>query len=237
MYAPDYYGGNGIVGAQVPLGAGIALAHKYRNDGKICVALYGDGAANQGQLFETYNMAQLWNLPAIFVCENNGYGMGTSVERAAASTDYYSRGDYIPGIRVDGMDVLTVREAVKWAAARTRSGNGPILMELVTYRYGGHSMSDPGTSYRSRDEIQEVRKTRDPITGLREKLLDSGLATTDEIKAIEQEAKKEIDAAVEVAKTSPEPPVEDLYLGIYAGGTNVDVPVRGCDVFSWHATN
>lgn len=237
MYAPDYYGGNGIVGAQVPLGAGIALAHKYRNDGKICIALYGDGAANQGQLFETYNMAKLWDLPVIFVCENNGYGMGTSVERAAASTDYYSRGDFIPGIRVDGMDVLTVREAVKWAADRTRGGNGPLLMELVTYRYGGHSMSDPGTSYRSRDEIQEVRKTRDPISGLREKLLDSGLATTEEIKAIEQEAKKEIEAAVEVAKTSPEPPEEDLYLGVYAGGTNTDVPIRGCDPFSYHATN
>ncbi|EDO33561.1 predicted protein [Nematostella vectensis] len=237
MYGHEYYGGNGIVGAQVPLGAGIALAHKLRGNGRICLTLYGDGAANQGQLFETYNMAKLWNLPCIFICENNGYGMGTSVERAAATTEYYSRGDYIPGIRVDGMDVLTVREATKWAVDYARSGKGPILMELKTYRYYGHSMSDPGTSYRSRDEIQSVRKTRDPITGLREKLLDSGLASTDDIKKIEQEAKAEIDEAVECAKNDPEPPLDDLFMHVYSGGTYADRQIRGCDVMSWHATN
>uniref|UniRef100_A0A3P8U7E1 Pyruvate dehydrogenase E1 component subunit alpha, testis-specific form, mitochondrial n=1 Tax=Amphiprion percula TaxID=161767 RepID=A0A3P8U7E1_AMPPE len=146
MYCEHFYGGNGIVGAQVPLGAGVALACKYQGNSELCVCLYGDGAANQGQIFETYNMAALWKLPVIFICENNGYGMGTSVERAAASTDYFKRGEFIPGVRVDGMDVLCVREASRFAADYCRSGKGPILMELQTYRYHGHSMSDPGVS-------------------------------------------------------------------------------------------
>lgn len=237
MYGHEYYGGNGIVGAQVPLGAGIALAHKYRGNGKICIALYGDGAANQGQVFETYNMAKLWDLPCIFVCENNGYGMGTSVERAAATTEYHTRGDYIPGIKVDGMDILTVREATKFAADYTRSGKGPILMELATYRYYGHSMSDPGTSYRSRDEVQSVRKTRDPISGLREKLLDSGLADVDDIKSIENEAKQEVEAAVKAAQGDPDPTLDDLFLDVYADDNMDGHKIRGCDNWSRNVTN
>lgn len=222
---------------KVPLGAGIALAHQYRGNGQICVALYGDGAANQGQVFETYNMAKLWNLPCIFVCENNGYGMGTSVERAAATTDYHTRGDFIPGIKVDGMDVLTVREVTKFAADHARSGKGPIVLELATYRYYGHSMSDPGTSYRSRDEVQAMRKNRDPILSLREKLLDSGLADADEIKNIEQEAKQLIEEAVKAAESDPDPPLDDLYLDVYADDNMEGHMIRGCDNWSRHATN
>ncbi|CAB4037990.1 probable pyruvate dehydrogenase E1 component subunit alpha, mitochondrial [Paramuricea clavata] len=182
MYGHEFYGGNGIVGAQVPLGAGVAFAHKYRNNEKICLTLYGDGAANQGQLFETFNMAKLWDLPCVFICENNQYGMGTAANRASAVTDFYTRGDFVPGIQVDGMDILAVREATKFTADHARSGKGPILMECVTYRYYGHSMSDPGVSYRSRDEIQSVRKTQDPIAGLKERLLGADLVTADDIK-------------------------------------------------------
>ncbi|XP_022363534.1 pyruvate dehydrogenase E1 component subunit alpha, somatic form, mitochondrial isoform X1 [Enhydra lutris kenyoni] len=182
MYAKNFYGGNGIVGAQVPLGAGIALACKYNGKDEVCLTLYGDGAANQGQIFEAYNMAALWKLPCVFICENNRYGMGTSVERAAASTDYYKRGDFIPGLRVDGMDILCVREATRFAAAYCRSGKGPILMELQTYRYHGHSMSDPGVSYRTREEIQEVRSKSDPIMLLKDRMVNSNLASVEELK-------------------------------------------------------
>ncbi|XP_003410493.1 pyruvate dehydrogenase E1 component subunit alpha, testis-specific form, mitochondrial isoform X1 [Loxodonta africana] len=216
MYAKNFYGGNGIVGAQVPLGAGIALACKYKENKEICLTLYGDGAANQGQLFEAYNMAALWKLPCVFICENNRYGMGTAVERAAATPDYYKRGSFIPGLRVDGMDILCVREATKFAADYCRSGKGPILMELQTYRYHGHSMSDPGISYRSRQEIQDVRSKSDPIMLLKDKMVNSKLATVEEFKEIDGEVKKEIEDAAQFAITDPEPPLEELGHHIYS---------------------
>ncbi|XP_059153966.1 probable pyruvate dehydrogenase E1 component subunit alpha, mitochondrial [Physella acuta] len=234
MYAKNFYGGNGIVGAQVPLGAGIAFAHKYKNDNNVCIALYGDGAANQGQLFEAYNMAKLWNLPCIFVCENNGFGMGTSAARASASTSYYTRGDYVPGLWVDGMDVLGVKEATRFAKDYVLK-NGPILIEAATYRYHGHSMSDPGTSYRTREEIQEVRQTRDPIGKFKEVITKSGLVTEAEIKKIEEDIKKEVGDAAELSKTDAELPVEELYSHIYVNPP-ADMKVRGCDDSIWAAT-
>ncbi|XP_055533759.1 pyruvate dehydrogenase E1 component subunit alpha type II, mitochondrial-like isoform X1 [Wyeomyia smithii] len=221
MYAKNFYGGNGIVGAQVPLGVGIAFAAKYNGTNGVCVAAYGDGAANQGQLFEVYNMAKLWNSPCIFVCENNGYGMGTSAERASANVNYYTRGDTVPGIWVDGMDVLAVREATRFAIEHCNSGKGPILLESATYRYSGHSMSDPGTSYRSRDEIAEVRQTRDPITSMREKILTNELATPEELKEIESKIRGEVDAATKLAKTDKEIPLEELVADVYAKPDNI----------------
>merc|ERR1711963_446675 len=154
----------------------------------ISISLYGDGAASQGQLYEAYNLSKLWNLPAIFVCENNEYGMGTSTDRHSASTEFYKRAGYLPGMLVDGMDVLAVREATKFAKEYVLK-NGPIMIELKTYRYHGHSMSDPGTSYRTRDEVQAIKKKVDPITSFRQKCLDAGLLTTDQVKAIDKEVK------------------------------------------------
>jgi pyruvate dehydrogenase E1 component alpha subunit len=234
MYTKNFYGGNGIVGAQVPLGAGIALAHKYKGDNNICISLYGDGAANQGQLFEAYNMAKLWDLPCIFVCENNGFGMGTSAERASASTTYYTRGDYVPGLWVDGMDVLAVKEATRFARDYVLK-NGPILIETATYRYHGHSMSDPGTSYRTRDEIQEVRQKRDPIGKFSDVIVNSGVVTKEEIKKIEDDIKKEVADAAELSKTDPELPPEELYTYIFSDPPQ-GMKVRGCDDTIWAAT-
>ncbi|XP_074658149.1 putative pyruvate dehydrogenase E1 component subunit alpha, mitochondrial [Tubulanus polymorphus] len=227
MYAPNFYGGNGIVGAQVPLGAGIAFAQKYNETKNLTVAAYGDGAANQGQVFEAYNIAKLWDLPVIFVCENNHFGMGTSVDRASACTDYYTRGDYIPGVWADGMDVLTIREATKYCADWCRSGKGPILLEVSTYRYHGHSLSDPGTSYRTREEIQEVRQTRDPIAQFRQKIISENLAEEAELKKIDQTVRKEIDEAVKKAKTDPELPNEELFSDIFVRQSGLKV--RSCD--------
>jgi pyruvate dehydrogenase E1 component alpha subunit len=226
MFAHEFYGGNGIVGAQVPIGAGIALAHKYRNKKAMCFSMYGDGAANQGQVFEAYNMAKLWDLPVVFVCENNKYGMGTADKRAAASIKYFTRGDYIPGIRVNGMDVISVRQGCEYARDWTLSGKGPLVMELVTYRYGGHSMSDPGTTYRTREEIQHMRSTSDPITGLKDKLLSNGLATEEELKKIDKQIKADIDQAVAEAKASPEPELSELFTEIYVKGSE-PVAMRG----------
>uniref|UniRef100_A0A8D8TZ25 Pyruvate dehydrogenase E1 component subunit alpha n=1 Tax=Cacopsylla melanoneura TaxID=428564 RepID=A0A8D8TZ25_9HEMI len=230
MYAKNFYGGNGIVGAQVPLGVGIAFAAKYSGTKGVCFALYGDGAANQGQVFEVYNIAKLWNIPCIFVCENNGYGMGTSADRAAASTQYYTRGDYVPGIWVDGMDVLAVREASRFAVDYCRSDKGPIVLETATYRYSGHSMSDPGTSYRTRDEIQEVRQTRDPISSFKEKIVNSGLVTPEQLKKIDTEVKAEIDATLKKARADVEIGPDELTGDIYA--EPLESAIRGTTPFN-----
>ncbi|KAF9307257.1 alpha subunit of pyruvate dehydrogenase [Mortierella antarctica] len=215
MFTPNFYGGNGIVGAQVPLGAGISFAQKYLGNKAATFSLYGDGASNQGQVFEAYNMAKLWELPSVFVCENNRYGMGTAANRSSANTSYFKRGDYIPGLKVNGMDVLAVHQAVAYAKEWTVSGKGPLLLEMETYRYGGHSMSDPGTTYRTREEIQHMRSNNDPITGLKQRLLEFNVITEDEMKAIDKAARVEVDQAVEEAKASPEPDVDQLFTQIY----------------------
>ena len=226
MAKTNFFGGNGIVGAQTPIGAGLAFAHKYKGDGGVSFALYGDGAANQGQLFEAVNMAALQKLPCIFVCENNQYGMGTSKGRGSADTRYYARGQYIPGIKVDGMNVLAVREAVKLAMAHART-EGPVMMEMDTYRYHGHSMSDPGITYRSRDEVSGVRQARDPVQLLQKWLLDLGMCTKEEIKAIEQAQRKKVEAAVEAAKQAPLPPAKEMTSDIYSG---MKVEPRMCNM-------
>ncbi|MBN9318812.1 MAG: pyruvate dehydrogenase (acetyl-transferring) E1 component subunit alpha [Caulobacterales bacterium 68-7] len=210
-----FYGGHGIVGAQVSLGTGLAFADWYRQDGKVAYAYFGDGAANQGQVYESFNMAQLWKLPVVYVIENNQYAMGTSIERSASEIRLHRRGVSfnIPGEEVDGMDVLAVRAAGEKAAEHARSGNGPYILEMKTYRYRGHSMSDPA-KYRTKDEVDDVKKTRDPIDHVR-MLLDKAGATEDELKVIEEEIKGIVAEAVEFAKTSPEPDVSELYTDIY----------------------
>ncbi|XP_066948286.1 probable pyruvate dehydrogenase E1 component subunit alpha, mitochondrial isoform X1 [Macrobrachium rosenbergii] len=229
MYTKNFYGGNGIVGAQVPVGAGVALANKYLENGGICVALYGDGAANQGQVFEAYNIAKLMNLPSVFICENNGYGMGTSVDRASASTSYYTRGDYVPGIWIDGMDLLSVKEAIKYCIDYCGSGKGPLVLEVATYRYSGHSMSDPGTSYRTRDEIQEVRQTRDPIMLFKENILSAELVTADELKKIDSEVRKEVDESVKISKVDKEIAIQELAADVYS--EPLETVIRGTTPF------
>lgn len=213
----NFYGGNGIVGAQVPLGAGLAFAHKYRHDGGVSVAAYGDGAANQGQVFEAANMAAMWKLPMIFLCENNNYAMGTATERHAASADFYTRGDYVPGIWIDGMDVLACKKGFEFAVDWCRSGKGPIFVEADTYRYHGHSMSDPGLSYRSREEVAQIRAQRDCIENIKSRILEAGFATTAELKDIDRDVKEEVDIACEKAKAAPQPAVSELYENIYHG--------------------
>ncbi|KAH8412565.1 hypothetical protein KR009_003152, partial [Drosophila setifemur] len=219
MYGKNFYGGTGIVGDQVPLGAGLAFAAKYLKEGSVSLALYGDGAANQGQIYETFNMAQLWKLPMIFVCENNNYGMGTSTERSSSNNKYYRKGDTVPGIQVDGQDVLAVRSATEFAIQYARV-IGPVIMELNTYRYGGHSMSDPGTSYRSREEIQMVRSQRDPIKSFQQICLDQSLISQDEVKQIDQFVRIEMEAATKAAKRNEEPILSHLWSDVYSGPYN-----------------
>jgi len=219
MYFPEhnFFGGNGIVGAQVPIGAGLGFAHRYKKDGGIAIAAYGDGAANQGQIFESYNMAALWKLPVIFLCENNQYAMGTSIERHAASNEFYTRGDYIPGLWMDGMDVLACKKGFAFAADYVRSGKGPLVVEASTYRYHGHSMSDPGVSYRTREEVAEVRARSDPIDMTRNRLVAEKLATEAELDAIDKEVRKQVDGETAKAKESQELPVSETYTHIYSG--------------------
>jgi pyruvate dehydrogenase E1 component alpha subunit len=211
----DFYGGHGIVGAQVSLGTGLALSNKYRDNGAVAFVYFGDGAANQGQVYESFNMAELWRLPAVYVIENNQYAMGTSVQRSSAETHLYKRGISfdIPGEEVDGMDVEAVAAAGAKAAEHARKGEGPYILEMKTYRYRGHSMSDPA-KYRTREEVDEVKKTRDPIDHLREKMEKAGIGA-DELKAIDAEAKKIVTDAAEFACTSPEPDPAELYTDVY----------------------
>jgi pyruvate dehydrogenase E1 component alpha subunit len=222
----NFFGGNGIVGAQCALGPGLAFAHKYKGDGGVAFTLYGDGAANQGQLFEAINLAALQKLPCIFVCENNKYGMGTSTARSSYDQEYFSRGQYIPGLKVDGMNVLAVREAVTVAMNYARE-HGPIMMEMDTYRYHGHSMSDPGITYRSREEVSGVREARDPVMKVKNWLLNEGGATVDEVKALEAAVRREIDAAVEAAKAEEPPPSTELIRDIHSGSYQ---PPRMCNL-------
>jgi pyruvate dehydrogenase E1 component alpha subunit len=212
-----FYGGHGIVVAQVPLGAGLAFADKYLDNNRVTFAYFGDGAANQGQVYETFNMAALWQLPVIFVVENNQYAMGTAQQRSTSSQEIYQRGIAfgIPGEAVDGMNVLAVKEASEKAVAHCRSGKGPYILEVKTYRYRGHSMSDPA-KYRTREEVQKMRDERDPIENVRSMLLTGGHATEDELKAIDKQIKEVVNASAEFAKTSPEPALDELWTDIYA---------------------
>lgn len=213
----NFYGGHGIVGAQVPLGAGLAFADKYRENNCVTFTYFGDGAANQGQVYETFNMAALWKLPVIFVIENNQYAMGTAQERSTSSPEIYTRGDAfgIKGEAVDGMDVVAVRDAGKKAAAHCRAGKGPYILEIKTYRYRGHSMSDPA-KYRTREEVQRMRAQRDPIEAIRTLLVSQKHSTEEEIKIIDKEIKEIINACAEYAKESREVSAEELWTDIYA---------------------
>lgn len=210
-----FYGGHGIVGAQVPIGAGLAFAHKYRGDGGVALTYFGDGAANQGQVYETFNMAELWKLPVVFVIENNQYAMGTSVNRASAEDQLYRRGESfrIEGLQVDGMDVLAVRGAATVALDWVRSGRGPILLEMKTYRYRGHSMSDPA-KYRSREEVQSMRENRDPIDLARREMLERGDADDAWFRACEAEVKAQVAEAADFAEQAAEPELSELYMDV-----------------------
>jgi len=211
----NFFGGHGIVGAQIPLGTGLAFAHQYKDDGGVCHAYCGDGAINQGQIYESFNMAQLWKLPVIYVIENNRYGMGTAIERASATTELYRRGDSfgIPGAKVDGMDVLAVKAAAEKAANRCRTGKGPFILEMETYRYRGHSMSDPA-KYRDKEEVSKVRKESDPIDNLRDKLISGKVADESALKEIDKDIKAVVTAAAEFAQQSQEPDPSELYTDI-----------------------
>jgi pyruvate dehydrogenase E1 component alpha subunit len=210
-----FFGGHGIVGAQVSLGTGLAFANHYRKNGNVSLTYFGDGASNQGQVYESFNMAKLWNLPVVYIIENNQYGMGTSVARASANTNLSQRGASfdIPGEQVDGMDVRAVREAGERAVEHARSGKGPYILEMLTYRYRGHSMSDPA-KYRPKEEVQKMRDDRDPIETVRKRILEAGFATEDELKVIDQNVRSTVNASAEFASSDPEPDPSELYTDI-----------------------
>jgi len=212
-----FYGGHGIVGAQVPIGTGLAFANKYRGNKSVCLTYFGDGAANQGQVYESFNMAELWKLPVVYVIENNQYAMGTSVARSSAVADFSKRGASfgIPGVTVDGMDVEAVQQAGLEAFEYCRSGKGPIILEMKTYRYRGHSMSDPA-KYRSKEELTEMREKRDPIENFGKKLVERGVVNEQDLKQMDAEVKRVVVEAAEFATESPEPAVSELYTDIYA---------------------
>jgi pyruvate dehydrogenase E1 component alpha subunit len=213
----NFFGGHGIVGAQVPIGTGLAFSNRYRGNGAVCLTYFGDGASNQGQVYEAFNMAELWKLPVVYVIENNQYAMGTSVERSSAQAAFSKRGVSfnIPGEEVDGMDVEAVAAAGKHAVEWCRSGKGPIILEMKTYRYRGHSMSDPA-KYRTRDEVQQVREKRDPIEHLGQKLVQRGIASEDDLKGIDKDTRHVVNLASEFASESPEPDPSELYTNVLA---------------------
>jgi pyruvate dehydrogenase E1 component alpha subunit len=213
----NFYGGHGIVGAQVPIGGGLAFANKYRKNKNLAFTYFGDGAANQGQVYETFNMASLWKLPVIFVIENNQYAMGTSLKRASSTPALFTRGSAfgIPGQAVDGMDVMKVRDAGLIAAKHCRAGNGPFILEMNTYRYRGHSMSDPA-KYRTREEVQKMRSERDPIDALRKNLISTFKTSEENLKQIDRAVKNEISNAADFAINSDEPSLKELWTDIYA---------------------
>ncbi|WP_370640193.1 pyruvate dehydrogenase (acetyl-transferring) E1 component subunit alpha [Aurantimonas sp. HBX-1] len=212
-----FYGGHGIVGAQVPIGTGLAFANRYNGNDSISITYFGDGASNQGQVYESFNMASLWKLPVVYVIENNRYAMGTSVSRASAETNFAHRGlsFKIPGIQVDGMDVRAVKAAGDLAAEHCRSGEGPIILEMMTYRYRGHSMSDPA-KYRTRDEVQKMRAESDPIEQVKQRLLGPHGLSEDEVKAIDKDVREIVADAADFAQNDPEPDVSELWTDIYA---------------------
>jgi len=212
-----FYGGHGIVGAQVSIGTGLAFSNKYKKNGAVCLTYFGDGAANQGQVYESFNMAELWKLPVVYIIENNQYAMGTSIARSSATAELSKRGASfnIPGEQVDGMDVEAVHEAGSQATEYARGGKGPFILELKTYRYRGHSMSDPA-KYRTREEVQEVREKRDPIEHYGARLMQRGAMREDELKAMDKEIRQIVNTAAEFATENPEPSPGELYTDVYA---------------------
>lgn len=214
----NFFGGHGIVGTPAPLGTGLAFANKYRGNSAVCVTFFGEGATNQGQVYESFNMASLWKLPVLYVIENNHYAMGTAVERASAhAEELYHRGLAfgIQGEKVDGMDIAAVKDAGERALASVRAGNGPMILEMRTYRYRGHSMSDPA-KYRTREEVQDVREHRDPIELVRKRMIEGGHATDEELKEIDRKVRQTVNEAAEFAQADPEPDQAELFTDVYA---------------------